>query len=129
MRSLYKAIENIADINENVLIYGENGVGRTLVAQAVHQASLKSSEPFIKQNCAALNNEQSRKEILKLIKDAGNGTLLLHNIDYLHADAQADLFILLEDKPNARIICSCSTPPLEAVRTVSYTHLTLPTKA
>ena len=116
IRPLYKAIENVSNIPENVLIFGENGAGRTLVAQAIHKASSRGAEPFIKQNCTAFTNGQPKEALLSLIKETGQGTLFLHNIDHLAPNAQADLFILLEDELDARVICSCSTHPLEAVK-------------
>ena len=54
MRSIRAIVENIADTDATVLIRGESGVGKDLVARAIHAASRRCSCPFIKVNCAAI---------------------------------------------------------------------------
>jgi len=53
MRAIGTVIENIADTDATVLICGESGVGKDLVARAIHAASSRCHGPFVKVNCAA----------------------------------------------------------------------------
>src|SRR5437762_3286732 len=54
MRAIRTVVENIADTDATVLIRGESGVGKDLVARAIHAASPRRSGPFVKVNCAAI---------------------------------------------------------------------------
>jgi len=54
MRAIHAISENIADTDATVLIRGESGVGKDLVARAIHAGSSRRHEPFIKINCAAI---------------------------------------------------------------------------
>ena len=54
MRAIRSIIESIADTDTTVLIRGESGVGKDLIARAVHFASDRCKGPFIKVNCAAI---------------------------------------------------------------------------
>src|SRR5689334_23132556 len=54
MRTIMSIIENVADTDATVLIRGESGVGKDLVARAVHGASSRHRGPFVKVNCAAI---------------------------------------------------------------------------
>ncbi len=55
MRDVYRQIHQVAESNTTVLIRGESGTGKELVAHAIHFSSSKSNVPFVKINCAALN--------------------------------------------------------------------------
>src|SRR5207245_10835126 len=54
MRAIGTLIENVADTDATVLIQGESGVGKDLVARAVHARSSRRHGPFVKINCAAI---------------------------------------------------------------------------
>ena len=54
MRAIGTIIENIADTDATVLIRGESGVGKDLVARAIHAGSARRRGPFVKINCAAI---------------------------------------------------------------------------
>ena len=54
MNDLYGLIEKVAPINTTVMIRGESGVGKELIAEAIHRASARKDGPFIKVNCSAL---------------------------------------------------------------------------
>jgi DNA-binding NtrC family response regulator len=54
MREVRDVIETIADIDASVLLRGESGVGKDVVARALHAASTRSHVPFVKVNCAAI---------------------------------------------------------------------------
>ena len=55
MQQLFELIENVSQTEAPVLIYGQSGSGKALVARAIHENSLRANKPFIKVNCAALN--------------------------------------------------------------------------
>ena len=55
MRAIGTLIENVADTNATVLIRGESGVGKDLVARAVHASSSRRQGPFVKINCTLLH--------------------------------------------------------------------------
>ena len=63
MRAIRTIVENIADTDATVLIHGESGVGKDLVARAIHAASARRGGPFIKVNCAAIPGELLESEL------------------------------------------------------------------
>jgi two-component system, NtrC family, nitrogen regulation response regulator NtrX len=116
--SLRENIRRIAPSQGRVLITGENGVGKELVAHAIHALSKRSAAAFIKMNCAAIPRDlieselfghekgaftgavQARKGRLEL---AHEGTLFLDEIGDLSADAQAKLLRAIETGEAERV--------------------------
>ncbi len=118
MRAIRAVIEQIADTNTTVLIQGESGVGKELVARAIHCASSLHDKPFIKVNCAALPGELLESELfghekgaftgayrrkLGKFEFANNGTLLLDEIGELPLALQAKLLQVLQDQEFSRV--------------------------
>ncbi|MGF9858565.1 sigma 54-interacting transcriptional regulator [Priestia endophytica] len=107
-----------------VLIVGETGTGKELFAQGIHNASNRSSSPFISQNCAALPNNLiesilfgTRKGAFTgatdrpgLFEQAQGGTLLLDEINSLSPNLQAKLLRVLQEKTIRRIGDTKDTP-------------------
>ena len=109
--ALIEQVRRVGPSQGRVLIQGENGAGKELVAEAIHALSKRAGEPFIKLNCAALPRElveselfghergaftnavQSRKGRLEL---ADRGTLFLDEIGDLAPEAQAKLLRAIE---------------------------------
>lgn len=116
MLSLYKTIENVSNITENILISGEHGSGKTSIAKTIHDVGERNDRPFIKINCMTLDPSVAREALTKGIKDAEGGTLFLNNVDNLPLKAQGDLLMLLEDDLNIRLICASDSGPLSAVK-------------
>lgn len=112
MRSLYSEIETLAGLKEPVLILGETGTGKELVAGEIHRCSGRS-KPFLKLNCAEFSPELLRSELFGhtkgsftgayqakdgLMAEAGNGTLFLDEIGELDLQAQAMLLRVLGER-------------------------------
>ncbi len=112
MRAIQTVIENIADTDATVLIRGESGVGKDLVARALHAASARQEGPFVKVNCAAIPDELLESELFGHEKGAftgahrrkpgqfeyaNTGTLFLDEIAELPLALQAKLLHVLQD--------------------------------
>ena len=118
MQNIYEIIENVADSDANILILGESGTGKDLVAKAIHYGSQRSDRPFVAVNCAALpatlieselfgyekgafTDAKARKE--GLFEQAEGGTLLLDEIGELELSLQAKLLRVLEEGAFRRV--------------------------
>jgi DNA-binding NtrC family response regulator len=105
MRRLFAVLERTADKHVTLLLHGETGTGKDLVARAIHEASPRREHPFVIVDCGALAAEQIELELFGESDDAGRrgafeladgGTLLLDEIGELPADLQPKLLRVLE---------------------------------
>ena len=118
MRAIRSVIESIADTDTTVLIRGESGVGKDLVARAVHAASARRHGPFIKVNCAAIPQGLLESELFGHEKGAftgahrrkpgqfeyaNKGTVYLDEIAELPLALQAKLLHVLQDFRFSRV--------------------------
>src|SRR5213075_729302 len=94
MKSIAQVIEQVSDSDVTVLIRGESGVGKELVARAIHTRSPRKDRPFVKVNCAALPAELLESE---LFEQADTGTIFLDEIGEMKAALQAKLLHVLQD--------------------------------
>ena len=73
MQQVYRLVEQVAESNATVLVRGESGTGKDLVAHAIHYNSLRASKPFIKVNCTALPETLLESELFGHEKGAFTG--------------------------------------------------------
>jgi two-component system response regulator AtoC len=112
MQSIASVIEQVSDSDVTVLIRGESGVGKELVARAIHQRSSRKERPFVKVNCAALPAELLESELfghekgaftgaattrIGKFEQADTGTIFLDEIGEMKAALQAKLLHVLQD--------------------------------
>jgi two-component system response regulator AtoC len=112
MRRIATVIEQVGDSDVAVLIRGESGVGKELVARAIHQRSTRRARPFVKVNCAALPAELLESELfghekgaftgaattrIGKFEQADGGTLMLDEIGEMKPALQAKLLHVLQD--------------------------------
>ncbi|MBI4485739.1 MAG: sigma-54-dependent Fis family transcriptional regulator [Acidobacteria bacterium] len=112
MQSIASVIEQVADSDVTVLLRGESGVGKELVARAIHTRSPRKTRPFVKVNCAALPGELLESELfghekgaftgaattrIGKFEQADTGTIFLDEIAEMKAALQAKMLHVLQD--------------------------------
>ena len=75
MKNLYSFLEKLSPSTSNILIQGENGTGKELIAQAIYKNSLRKDEAFIVQNCSAFNDNLLESELFGHVKGAFTGAI------------------------------------------------------
>lgn len=135
MRQVYATLERAAQGTATVLVRGESGTGKELAARALHDASPRSHEPFVKIDCASLPENLLESELFGYEKGAftgavtrkpgraelaDKGTLFLDEIGELTLPLQAKLLRLLQDRQIERL--GGTTTIKVDVRVVAATH-------
>ena len=138
MRALMEKIEKVATTPARVLITGENGTGKELVARALHRMSPRANKPFVEVNCAAIPGELIESELFGHIRgsftgavadragkfeQAHKGTLFLDEIGDMSLAAQAKVLRVLQDNVITRI--GGAKPISVDVRVIAATNKTL----
>ncbi|WP_029521288.1 sigma-54 dependent transcriptional regulator [Persephonella sp. IF05-L8] len=118
MQNIIEFIKKIALFDNTVLVYGESGVGKELIAKAIHKLSPRKDKPFIPVNCANISPDLMEAEFFGykkgaftgadkdsagLIEKANGGTLFLDEIGEIPYDMQAKFLRFLETKEIRRI--------------------------
>ncbi|WP_306519726.1 sigma-54 dependent transcriptional regulator [Gemmatimonas sp.] len=138
IRALLDRIEKVAATPARVLITGENGTGKELVARAIHRQSTRAKKPFVEVNCAAIPSELIESELFGHLKgsftgavsdragkfeQADGGTLFLDEIGDMSTNAQAKVLRVLQDGVVTRI--GGSKPVQVDVRVLAATNKNL----
>jgi two-component system nitrogen regulation response regulator NtrX len=138
MRALVDRIEKVGATPARVLITGENGTGKELVARALHHHSARADKPFVEVNCAAIPQELIESELFGHMKgsftgaiadragkfeQAHKGTLFLDEIGDMSMSAQAKVLRVLQDNVVTRI--GGSKPVTVDVRVLAATNKNL----
>jgi two-component system nitrogen regulation response regulator NtrX len=138
IRALMEKIEKVATTPARVLITGENGTGKELVARALHRMSPRATKPFVEVNCAAIPGELIESELFGHMKgsftgaisdragkfeQANKGTLFLDEIGDMSLTAQAKVLRVLQDNVITRI--GGSKPISVDVRVIAATNKNL----
>lgn len=142
MEDLKRRIRSAAQLDSPVLIYGETGTGKELVAEALHSEGPRGGEPFVTQNCAAIPSNLLESLFFGtekgsytgaltrkgLFEEANGGTLFLDEINSMDIGLQAKLLKALEEKKarrlggsrdtpfDVRIVAAVNEPPEELLR-------------
>ena len=139
---LLRGMSNVAPLDVGVLLTGDSGTGKSLVARSIHENGPRRGEPFIELNCGSIPeglveselfgalegaHSTATRRMVGKVEAAERGTLLLDEISELHASAQAKLLQLLQSKTyfplgateprraNIRIIAATNTDLEHAV--------------
>ncbi|UEG55153.1 sigma-54 dependent transcriptional regulator [Mucilaginibacter daejeonensis] len=137
MQDIFYKVNKIAPTDANILILGENGTGKDLMAKAIHERSLRANKPFIKVDVGALTDTlfeselfghkkgaftDAREDRMGRFEEAEGGTLFLDEIGNITLQQQAKLLTILQNrqvtrlgtnKPvdiNIRLICATNIP-------------------
>ncbi len=143
MQRIYRMIESVARGDATVMITGESGVGKELVAQAVHRRSLRRKNPFVAVNCANIPASLLESELfghekgaftgadrrrIGCCEAAHTGTLFLDEVCEMCPELQVKLLRFLEERNfrplggnrlvevDSRVICATNRDPLVEIR-------------
>jgi two-component system response regulator AtoC len=143
MQRIRAVLDQVADTDVTILIQGESGVGKEIVARAAHEVSARVSRPFVKVNCAALPEELLESELFGYEKGAftgavsrkqgkfelaHRGTIFLDEIGEMSASLQGKMLQVLQDgeftrlgsnreiRVDVRVICATNRKLDEMVR-------------
>jgi len=135
IQNLRDIIQQAAPSEGRILIYGENGTGKELVAREIHKKSNRSDGPFVQLNCAAIPSELIESELFGyekgaftganrkkqgLIEQAEGGTLMLDEIGDMALETQAKLLRVLQENEFYRV--GSTSPQKFNVRIISATN-------
>jgi two-component system response regulator HydG len=118
MQDIFHKVNKIAPTDANILILGENGTGKDLMAKAIHERSMRANKPFIKVDVGALTDSLFESELFGHKKgaytdaredrpgrfeDAEGGTLFLDEIGNISLQQQAKLLTVLQNRQVTRL--------------------------
>ncbi len=139
MRQVFKRIGLAADSDATVLVLGETGTGKELVARALHRNSARAERPFVAVNCAAIPADLMESELFGHVKgaftgavsdragrfrEAQGGTLFLDEVGDMPLPTQAKILRALQEREITPVGASRALPV--NVRIIAATHRDLP---
>ncbi|TWJ04881.1 DNA-binding NtrC family response regulator [Mucilaginibacter frigoritolerans] len=137
MQDIFHKVNKIAPTDANILILGENGTGKDLMAKAIHERSLRAGKPFVKVDVGALTDTlfeselfghkkgaytDAREDRIGRFEEAQGGTLFLDEIGNISLQQQAKLLTVLQNRQvtrlgtnkavdvDIRLICATNAP-------------------
>jgi len=135
MREIFHLVERVADSDSTILINGETGTGKGLIAHAIHKKSYRNDQPFVSINCGAIPENLLESELFGHVKGAftgatankvgkfeaaDGGTIFLDEIGDMSQDLQVKILKVLEERC-FEPIGACKTVKVN-VRIVAATH-------
>jgi transcriptional regulator with PAS, ATPase and Fis domain len=138
MQEIYRIIEKVADSDSTIIIHGESGTGKGLVARAIHQNSFRKNKPFIPINCGAIPENLLESELFGHVRGAftgatspkpgkfelaDGGTIFLDEIGDMSAELQVKILRVLEDREFEQV-GGCKSIKVD-VRVIAATHRNL----
>ncbi len=135
MQLVYKQVKDLAQVDTTVLVTGETGTGKELVARAIHFSSPRRNKPFIAVNCAGLTESLLASQLfghrrgaftgavadqIGMVEAAAGGTLFLDEIGDIPPSVQTSLLRVLQEKEITRL--GESKPRKVDVRILTATH-------
>jgi transcriptional regulator with PAS, ATPase and Fis domain len=135
MRKVFKLIERVADSDSTVLINGETGTGKGLVARSIHERSYRKNKPFVAINCGAIPENLLESELFGHVKGAftgatsakqgkfevaSGGTIFLDEIGDMSPDLQVKVLKVLEER-EFEPVGGCKSIKVD-VRIIAATH-------
>ncbi len=139
IRRVFAIIDKVAVTDANVLITGENGTGKEIVARAVHRGSPRAAEPFVRVDMGALSGTLFESELFGHVKGAftdakenrpgrfeiaSGGTLFLDEIGNLPLDLQAKILSALQSRQVTRV--GSNRAKTVDIRLICATNISLP---
>lgn len=125
MRDIFNKIEKVAPTDANILILGENGTGKDLIAQAIHQRSMRLKQPYVKVDVGSLTESlfeselfghkkgaftDAREDRAGRFEAANGGTLFLDEIGNISLQQQAKLLSVLQNRQIVRLGTNANIP-------------------
>lgn len=125
MQDIFHKIDKIAPTDANILILGENGTGKDLIATAIHEQSLRADKPFVKVDVGALTESlfeselfghkkgaftDAREDRVGRFESANGGTLFLDEIGNISLQQQAKLLTVLQNRQVTRLGSNQAVP-------------------
>lgn len=136
MKEIIDIVDQVANVDSTVLITGESGVGKDMIARLIHQESKRADEPFLQLNCGAIPEPLLESELFGynpgafsgadkrgkkgLIEAANNGTLFLDEIGEMPLQLQVKLLQFLQKREIIRL--GSTTPVKVNVRIIAATN-------
>jgi sigma-54 specific flagellar transcriptional regulator A len=135
MQRIFRMVEKVADSDSTIIIQGETGTGKGLIAKAIHEHSYRKDKPFVQINCGAIPENLLESELFGHVKGAftgavtakpgkfevaNGGTIFLDEIGDMSHDLQVKLLKVLEENEFERV-GGCQTIKTD-IRIIAATH-------